>query len=108
MHPVNNLYWNEQLYDASLVYANYMKRNNHFDHLSLEGEDAGMRLDKIGYNWRLVGENIAVGQHDFYEVLKDWINSESHCKMLMSPDMHHFAVARNEKYWVQTFATPMR
>ena len=108
MPPANEVLWNDQLYDASMGYASYMKENNHFSHLSLEGEDAGIRLDKIGYNWKLVGENIAVGQHNFSEVLSDWLKSDSHCIMLMNPEMHHFAIARNEKYWVQTFATPMK
>ncbi len=108
MPPVHKIYWKEELYGVSLDYATYMNDHKHFAHVSKEGEDAGMRLDNIGYNWRFVGENIAVGQYDFPEVLEDWIESESHCKMLMSKDMHHFAVARNEKYWVQTFATPMR
>lgn len=108
MPPVHELYWNEKLYTVSEEYASYMEEHDHFDHISIEGEDAGMRLDKAEYKWRYVGENIAFGQFDFYEVLKDWVKSESHCKMLMSPNVRHFAVAREKEYWVQTFATPMR
>ncbi|MEE9373421.1 MAG: CAP domain-containing protein [Saprospiraceae bacterium] len=108
MPPVHKIYWHEKLYNVSLEYATYMRDNDHFAHLSKEGDDAGIRLDKIGYKWKFVGENIAMGQHDFHEVMKDWIKSESHCKMLMSNNMFHFAVARNKEYWVQTFATPMR
>ena len=108
MPPVHAVQWNDKLYEVSLEYATYMNENRHFAHVSKDGEDAGMRLDEVGYNWRYVGENIAMGQYDFPEVLQDWIESESHCKMLMSKNMKHFAVARNKKYWVQTFATPMR
>jgi len=108
MPPVHPLLWQDQLYNVSQDYAQYMKKNNHFAHLSKEGEDAGDRLDKVGYNWQYVGENLAMGQDDFHEVLNDWLRSPLHCKMLMSEDMHHFAVAKDGKYWVQTFATPMR
>lgn len=108
MPPIHELHWHPELYEVSLDYAQYMKENDHFAHVSKEGQDAGDRLDLAGYNWQYVGENLAMGQHDFHEVLKDWLRSPLHCKMLMSEDMHHFGVAKEGKYWVQTFATPMR
>jgi uncharacterized protein YkwD len=101
---VNQIEWHRGLYKASSDYAYYMYDNSHFGHVSLAGEDAGDRLDKIGYKWRYVGENLAAGQHNFHEVLEDWLKSETHCKMLMNPHMQHFAVARYKEYWVQTFA----
>ena len=55
MPSVHPIHWYEDLYEVSLDYATYMKTHRHFAHLSKEGEDAGMRLDKIGYNWRFVG-----------------------------------------------------
>ena len=103
MPKVNPIHWHDDLYKASSDYALYMKENGHFGHVSLEGDDAGDRLDKVGYKWRYVGENLASGQHNFEEVLQDWLKSESHCKMLMNANMQHFAIARYKEYWVQTF-----
>jgi uncharacterized protein YkwD len=105
MPAVNSISWRNDLFFVSSEYARYMYDNSHFGHLSMDGKDAGDRLDLIGYKWQYVGENLAVGQHDFPEVLEDWLESESHCKMLMNPNMQHFAVARYKEYWVQTFAS---
>lgn len=104
MPGVSEIEWNDDLYTVSSEYAFYMSENRHFAHASKKGEDAGDRLDEIGYNWRFVGENLALGQHDFDEVLEDWLQSKSHCKMLMNPNMRHFALARYKRYWVQTLA----
>ena len=104
MPGVSEIQWNDDLYRVSSEYAVYLSEHRHFAHVSKKGEDAGDRLDRIGYNWRFVGENLALGQHGFDEVLEDWLKSKSHCKMLMNPNMQHFALARYKQYWVQTLA----
>lgn len=103
MPATNPLSWNDILYESALGHAKEMTRYNFFAHFSVNGEDIGIRLDKYGYNWQVAGENLGEGQKNFDEVLEDWLDSKSHCKMLMSPKVDEMAVARHGRYWVQHF-----
>ena len=63
MPPAKPLKWNNQLYLAANKYARYMAKNNHFDHISKEGEDLGDRLNKINFRWKKIGENLGYGYY---------------------------------------------
>ena len=106
LSPVGPVQWDDQLYAVSKQYAKYMHRHNHFEHLSKNGEDLGDRLDRYGYKWHKIGENLGYGYDDFNEVLKAWIESPSHCRMLMDPDVTHMGLSKKGTYWVQSFARP--
>lgn len=103
MKPVGPLRWDKKLYRSALEHAKDMSRNDYFSHFSKRGEDIGDRLDLHGYNWQVAGENLGEGQHHFSEVLRDWKESFSHCKMLMNPKVEDMGVAKYGKYWVQHF-----
>lgn len=105
MKPVSPVTWNETLYTSALSHAKDMDRNNFFDHFSSDGKNVGERLDGFGYNWVHIGENLGTGQSSFSEVLGDWIESPSHCKMLMNPEVKEMGVAKYKAFWVQHFGT---
>jgi len=106
MPAVKAVTWNDQLEYSALLHARDMKRHNYFGHYSKSGKDVGTRVEKIGYKWLVVGENLGEGQHSFEEVLNDWIKSSSHCEMLMDPRVTEMGVAKLDKYWVQHFGKP--
>ena len=108
MPPVHPVRWDNTLYRSALAHAKDMSVNEYFSHHSQEGEDIGMRLDKYGYAWQVAGENLGEGQRSFKEVLNDWKDSKSHCRMLMNPKVEDMAVARYGKYWVQHFGKKIR
>jgi len=107
MKPVGEVKWNATLEKSAFIHAKEMQDNNYFSHHSIDGLDVGERLDELGYKWHYVGENLAVGQKTFDETMRDWIKSESHCRMLMNSDMKEVGVSRYGKYWVQHFGTLM-
>lgn len=107
MKPVGPVKWDVDLYKVSRTYARYLERHEHFDHISLEGEDLGDRLDHINYDWQKIGENLGYGYDNFYQVLEAWKNSPSHCTMLMDPDVTHMGLSKRGTYWVQSFSLPM-
>lgn len=107
MPPVQALEWDRLLSNSALTHAFHMEENNHFSHRSREGLTIGERLDKMGYRWHYAGENIAMGQSSFEEVLSDWLESPSHCKMLMNPRMRESGLSWYGDYWVQHFGTLM-
>lgn len=107
MPSVPPLTWNDTLYESALHHAKEMHKYGFFAHYSITGKNIGTRLSEFGYDWQMAGENIGEGQDNFDEVLEDWINSRSHCRMLMSPKVTEVAVARYGKFWVQHFGKKM-
>lgn len=103
MRPVEPLKWDDDLYRSAISHAREMEEYHYFSHFNKKGEDIGERLDLMGYDWQVAGENLGEGQQDFMEVLGDWKNSKSHCQMLMNAKVTDMAVARYGKYWVQHF-----
>ena len=105
--PVQVLKWNALLYKSAYKHAKSMYDFDYFSHISPDGKDVGDRLETVGYNWQYAGENLAEGQKSFKEAMHDWIASESHCKMLMNPNMEEVGVAKYGNYWVQHFGKQM-
>ena len=103
MPPAGEVVWNDILYESALSHAKEMKRKNFFSHFSASGLDIGDRLDQFGYPWQVAGENLGEGQKTFREVMRDWIDSPSHCRMLLNPKIEEMGVARHSKFWVQHF-----
>lgn len=83
-----------------------MARYDVFDHIDREGRTAADRLSSSGYDWQKMGENLAQGYNDFHTVLKAWLQSPDHCKMLMDADVTELGMSKHKDLWVQTFALP--
>lgn len=103
MPAVKSVIWEDMLYTSAISHAREMKKKNFFSHFSANGLDIGDRLDEFGYPWQIAGENLGEGQRSFREVMRDWIDSPSHCRMLMNPKIEEMGVARHSIYWVQHF-----
>lgn len=106
MLPTSPLRWNYKLYDISKQYARYLHRNKLFSHTTKDGRTLADRLDQVGYKWSHIGENLGQGYDEFYAVFEAWIDSPSHCKMLMNPSVTDFGMSKYYDYWVQTFTKP--
>lgn len=103
MKPAKAVVWDDMLYKSALSHAKEMKDKRFFSHFSASGLDIGDRLDGFGYPWQVAGENLGEGQSTFREVMRDWIESPSHCRMLMNPKVEEMGVARHSRFWVQHF-----
>jgi len=107
------LRWNEVLAKASALHAGDMARNNYFSHSGRDGSGPAQRIERTGYRYRSIGENIAAGQMKPEDVVAGWLKSPGHCANLMNPGFTEmgvaFAVEKNSRlgvYWAQTFGTP--
>jgi uncharacterized protein YkwD len=89
-----------------------MASHRRFAHEGSDGSLVAGRATRAGYDWRLVGENIAAGQPSAREAVEGWIESPGHCANLMNPvftDMgagYEISRARlpGFVYWTQVFA----
>lgn len=104
--PVDPLKWDETLERASISKSYDMYRKNYFDHISPDGETLKDRLNKLKYDWRAMGENLAKGPSTVEQTVGTWLKSEGHCRNIMKPEFTHFGAAQYGIYWTQVFATP--
>lgn len=101
------------LYEAALAHSKDMAKYNYFEHKARDGSQAGERITRTGYRWRVVGENLAAGVATPEEAVQGWLNSPHHCESIMEPRFTQMAVAfavDNSSdmaiYWTQLFALP--
>jgi uncharacterized protein YkwD len=101
------------LNDVALGHAADMARHDYFEHDDLSGHTPADRVRAVGYQEKLVGENIAYGPESADEVVKGWLDSPGHCENIMDPRFAEMGIAyspgqmsRRGLYWVQLLVTP--
>lgn len=102
--PARPLVWDARLERAARHHAQDMAEHDHFAHRGTDGSRTGERVRRVGYDWRIVGENLARHQTSVRQVIGDWLESPSHCRQLLSPEMLEIGAAEVEGYWTQVFA----
>lgn len=81
---VEPVVWNCTLEGAAQAHSEDMGEHNFFSHTGSDGLRVGARADRAGYDWTMVGENIAVGFSSVNSVMKGWLDSPSHCRTIMN------------------------
>ena len=100
MPPVGTVKWHPKLEISATLHAQQMVRYQFLEHYSYGGMDLGERVNKVGYPWRTIGENLARGQMRIAEVIEDWQESPTHCSILMNPKFREIGAAHVGEYWV--------
>ncbi|MFV9506489.1 MAG: CAP domain-containing protein, partial [Oscillochloridaceae bacterium umkhey_bin13] len=92
-----------------------MAQRGYFSHFSPEGRDPSDRVDATGYQWQMVGENIASGYRTPQEVVAGWMDSPGHRANILRCEFTEIGIgyferpddpSRMRTYWTQVFATP--
>ncbi len=65
------------------------------------------RVDTEGYEWALVGENVAYNFATPELVMKAWLASPGHCKNIMNASYTDIGLGKAGAYWTQVFASPL-
>ena len=99
---------NAQLDAAARRHSDDMARTGNFSHTGSDGSTADQRVTDAGYHFRLMAENIAAGQGTADEVVRSWMNSESHRANIVNCELRDIGVAHavdgnNKSYWTQDF-----
>jgi uncharacterized protein YkwD len=96
--------------------ADDMFKNQYFSHYSLTGEGIENLAKKFGYEFLIMGENLAMGNFSSEkELVSSWMESEGHRKNILNPKYQEIGVAvekgvfEGETVWiaVQHFALPL-
>lgn len=113
MPPVPPLSGSAMLDRAALAHATDMAKHARFEHRGSDGSTPAVRVERQGYTWRAVGENIAAGAPDAESVVRGWLESPGHCVNIMSTDFTQMglgyvtaAKSKSGIYWAQVLARP--
>ena len=103
----------QALAGVALGHADDMARHNYFEHEDLTGRSPADRVRAVGYQEKLVGENIAYGPKSAEEVVQGWLDSPGHCENIMDPRFAEMGIAyaagqaaRRGLFWVQLLVAP--
>jgi len=103
------------LMEAAKLKLDEMFQEQYFAHTSPEGKNAGDILEEIGYDYLVVGENLALGYFkDSKDLVDGWMGSPGHRENILNPKFKEIGVAQRkdrfqgkEQYLaVQIFAAP--
>lgn len=107
------LVWNERLERAAHAHAADIAEMEYFSHRSLNGDELKNRIDRQGYAWSTIGENIARGQRDAAIVTKAWQDSPGHRRNMLDPEFTEIGIAvvqdgEKQNVWVMVLGAPMK
>ena len=107
--------WDRNLARAAVNQSDFMADNNRLSHKGAGGSTVEKRVQRAGYAWRSVGENVAGGLQSCEEVVAGWLNSPAHCANIMEVRFTEIgaACARNADarygtYWTLVLASPLQ
>lgn len=107
------LTWDCKLEQAAFNHTVDMTTHNYFAHAGSDGLHADSRIDAVGYNWRVYGENLAAGYTFEEDAIEGLLESPGHCKNIMNSKVTEFGSARifakdldYISYWTHVYATP--
>lgn len=108
---------NEKLMESAKMKAEDMRDLEYFAHVSPDGVELWNIVQKTGYNYSIIAENIAEGYFSSTSVVEAWMDSEGHRENILSIELEEIGVAiletinsnDNKSYiLVQHFATPQK
>jgi uncharacterized protein YkwD len=102
----------QRLNRSAQGWTNQMVRHDFFSH----GGSFSGRITAVGFNWQMVGENIAAGFRTPAAVVRGWMGSPGHCRNILTPTFLDLGVGVSRRgvrgsggpgTWTQDFGLPM-
>jgi uncharacterized protein YkwD len=107
--------YSDALTRVAVLHVTDMAQRRQLGHAGSDGSSPSERVARIGYEWSLVGENLALGYDDVEALVEGWLVSPDHCSNIMDGRFLDMGVAfapGSESdaplYWAQSFAAPRR
>ena len=97
---------------AARGHARDMAEHQKLTHTGSDGSTSAERVERQGYHYRDVGENVAFGQKDVAGVMDTWMHSTHHRENILRPEYTEIGGARafdegGTPYWCVDFGRPM-
>lgn len=85
---------NQKLHDSAQKKVDDMFKNNYFEHISPSGVSVSDLGDQVGYDYIIIGENLALGSFKTEQELVDaWMASPGHRANILNPKYRDIGVA---------------
>ncbi len=85
---------NAKLNSAAAIRAKDMFDNQYFAHESPDGKNAEYAVSYVGYEYIMIGENLALGNFkDDQELVQAWMNSPGHRANLLNPKFQDIGIS---------------
>lgn len=103
----------QTLEDLAIQYTCEMIHYDFFDHTNpVTGTQLPDRAEDFGYDYLVIGENLAAGQTSPAQVMAEWMDSDRHRDNILEPDFTELGVGVRTggaygTYWVQEFGRPV-
>jgi uncharacterized protein YkwD len=103
----------QTLEDQATQYACELIHYDFFAHVNpVTGSELRDRAAEFGYDYYVIGENLAAGQATPIEAMTAWMGSARHRDNILNPDFTELGVGirvggRYGTYWVQEFGWPL-
>lgn len=102
------LVWDDAAARAAQAHSDDMARRNYFSHTSPEGRTMVDRLRAQGASYRMIAENIAMGQPNAREAVRSWLGSAGHRQNIENCGYTRHGVGLNAGRWTHVFYTPLQ
>jgi uncharacterized protein YkwD len=102
------LAWDDAAARAAQAHSDDMARRNYFSHTSPEGRTMVDRLRAQGASYRMIAENIAMGQPTAREVVRGWLASPGHRANIENCGYTRHGVGLRSGRWTHVFYTPLQ
>ncbi len=109
---LRTLTMNQTLEDQAAEYACELIFYDFFAHENpITGSTLRQRAEDFGYDYQVIGENLAAGQRTPREAFDDWMDSEGHRRNILDERFEEIGIGIRSGgdyglYWVQEFGRP--
>jgi uncharacterized protein YkwD len=106
------LVWNQKLAVAAQVHSNDQYEMNQMSHTGSDGSSPSKRIERQGYEWSSVRENVASGYFfSISQLAKAWMDSDGHCVNMMASNVTELGIAatrldNGNGFWTLKLAKP--
>lgn len=97
---------NARLSAAAQAHSDDMRRRGVLSHTGSDGSSVVERVERQGYDWSRLAENVAWGYEDVGDVVAGWLDSPGHCRNIMDGRYTELGVGLAGTYWTQVFGAP--
>ncbi len=96
-----------RLSEAAAVQARYLARTGRLDHRGEHGSRVAQRVERAGYRWSTVAENLARTRSSSPRTVVDmWMHSRGHRENLLNRQVTQVGTAHVGDVWVLVLARP--
>ncbi|MGE5360421.1 MAG: CAP domain-containing protein [Bacteroidales bacterium] len=100
-HGVRPLTLDARLNRAAAAHAHDLARTGRLSHTGSDGSKAGDRVDRAGYRWSEVAENLAESTATSPSaIVADWMRSRPHRKNMLNGAYRDLGVGHEGRIWV--------